>query len=188
MTEYLILAVLWLYAAINCLSAAPFYMKQLIIIRHAKAESGGGQQADFDRVLSETGKTDAQSAGLFLKNILNEKPFVLASPAKRTRQTAEIIAKGLGLDARELHFEPDIYQAGGDKLLSIVRSLPEHVNTAILVGHNPGVSWLLQLLSGEETEKFPPCTIAGLRFQVATWQLVEEQCGQIDCFHLANHH
>ena len=42
-----------------------------------------------------------------------------------------------------------VYAASEIELLSVVRELPDDVDTAVLVGHNPGLEELLTLLTGD---------------------------------------
>ncbi len=45
-----------------------------------------------------------------------------------------------------------IYAAPPEDLLAVVRDLPDDAATALLIGHNPGVAELVDLLSGEDRE------------------------------------
>ena len=68
-------------------------MKKLYIVRHTKKEDEDLNQDDYDRELSEDGKTEAKNIA---ENFAKKNPqidLIVASPAKRTRDTAEIFAK-----------------------------------------------------------------------------------------------
>ena len=41
--------------------------------------------------------------------------------------------------------------ASNDELLTVVRELPDDIETVVLVGHNPGIQDLVSLLTGEWT-------------------------------------
>jgi len=68
---------------------------------------------------------------------------------------------GAGVDelvADELDKAPDpvfdkrVYEASAKKLLAVVRDLPDGAGPAVLVGHNPGVADLIELLTGKSPE------------------------------------
>jgi phosphohistidine phosphatase len=44
-----------------------------------------------------------------------------------------------------------MYAASNDELLTVVRELPDDIETVVLVGHNPGIQDLVSLLTGEWT-------------------------------------
>jgi phosphohistidine phosphatase len=68
-------------------------------------------------------------------------------------------------------FEPRAYAASAITLLYLVRELPAACRSALLVGHNPGVSELASNLleaAGDETPGSP-----GLRFPTAAVAVLE---------------
>jgi phosphohistidine phosphatase len=115
--------------------------RQLVLLRHAKAESPIGV-ADSERPLSARGRADARAAGAWLAG--HPAPeLVLCSPARRTRQTWHAVATGLP-DAvtPEVRYEPRLYTGGADELLALVRGIEGHITSALLIGHNPTLSQL----------------------------------------------
>ena len=123
-------------------------MDTLIIVRHAKAESAHLHPRDFDRPLTWQGADDARAAA---RDILARHPEVnriVASPARRTATTAEIIAQAYGWDPARIVMDERIYEASLRTLKSIVSELRSADGTVILVGHNPGVLELCYTLTG----------------------------------------
>ena len=77
--------------------------RTLILIRHAKSSWNNPLHSDFDRPLNERGNHDAPLMGKKLK-LLNIIPdLIVASSAKRTRQTAKLIAEKVGYDVDDLN-------------------------------------------------------------------------------------
>ena len=68
-------------------------MKELIIVRHSKAENPNFNSSDFDRKLTESGKVDAQNLSEYLSSIVTSIDLIIASPAKRTFKTVKILSK-----------------------------------------------------------------------------------------------
>jgi phosphohistidine phosphatase len=72
--------------------------------------------------------------------------IVLSSPSARTRETLALI----GIDAQ---WEEPLYLAEPDTLLGIVRALPEAAQSALVVGHNPGLHELVLKLARADADK-----------------------------------
>lgn len=119
-------------------------------MRHAKSAWPQGID-DLARPLNDRGRRDAPAAGRWLREHVPEIDMTVISTATRTRQTWHCVAPELS-GAPECRFEERIYAASVDVLLAIVRDLPETARTALLLGHNPGVSELVLALTGDEVE------------------------------------
>lgn len=121
----------------------PVTDRQLIVIRHTKAGEGA---PDRDRPLTDRGHADARAVGAWLAARGVEPDRVVVSPARRTVQTwegiAETWATGIAAD-----LDTRIYDNSAEGLLSVVRESPETASVVVLVGHNPGVATLADLLS-----------------------------------------
>jgi phosphohistidine phosphatase len=123
--------------------------KTLCIIRHADAEEYSQAGRDHERRLTKTGISQCRQAAAFLERQDLVPDLVLASSARRTRETAVIIQEIMGLPATLARFEDAAYNATGNALLALVRTAPEQVRIQFLVGHNPGVSELAYQLTGD---------------------------------------
>jgi phosphohistidine phosphatase len=126
-------------------------MKTLIILRHGHAESKNPvTNLDYDRNLDERGRGEILKAALALRAIAHGRTIVLASAAKRTHQTAEILAAEL--DSRHVEVHKNLYHAMEEDWLDAVSNVEDDFDTAILVGHNPTLSNLASRLSGKEMD------------------------------------
>lgn len=160
-------------------------MKKLYIIRHAKAKDAHIHEADFDRQLSQKGIQDAQTTAHWAK-INNINPdFILSSPAERTRKTSEILAEILGLSNTQIEHELDIYEASQPTLLNTINKfIPNEVNCAFLVGHNPGCTLLADYISDANITFMPTCAMVGLEFNVNSWAEISQGMGKLLCFQI----
>ncbi len=118
-------------------------MKQLIIMRHAKAEKDAPSGEDFDRRLTEVGRNEARSVALQLRDYGIRPDFALVSAAARTRGTFEQVTMVLG-DIPSV-VTKDYYNAGAEALRRAVEAHEEAGACVLVVGHNPGI----QLLAGD---------------------------------------
>lgn len=130
-------------------------MPTLVVVRHAKAETPPGLQ-DIARPLSDRGRADAAAAGRWLaeeSGLPGVPDLLLTSPARRTEETTARLLDAWGVEPPVVD-EERVYEASLGDLLRIVRGLdterPE--STVVLVGHNPGLSSLVEALTGEVTQ------------------------------------
>jgi phosphohistidine phosphatase len=123
--------------------------RTLVLLRHAKSD-WSGPEADIDRPLSSRGRRQAPDAGSWLAANIGPIGLAVVSPASRARSTWELVAGELDPHPRTL-IDDRLYAASLEEMLAVVRDLPDDVETAILVGHNPGVEELASLLSGHTT-------------------------------------
>ena len=157
-------------------------MKRLYLIRHAKSGWESPSQADFERTLSKRGEKDAPEMG----NRLNQRGIkpeaVLCSPAVRARMTAEYLQSGILFPEKIILYRREIYEAGLEELLAIVRSLPDDLNEVFFIGHNPGISWLAEYLTKGSLGSLPTCGILCAGFPSGSWADIEEGSADIVFF------
>ncbi len=157
-------------------------MKQLILIRHAKAVDGSLHLHDFDRVLSNRGEQEAATMGEKLAHKKLSIDAIISSPAARTKSTAEIIATALNFSLQNLQFQPLIYEASTRTLFQIACELENEWKTVILVGHNPAFYDLASNLLGKPLIDFPTCTVCGINFNIENWADLQINSGKLDFF------
>jgi phosphohistidine phosphatase len=155
-------------------------MKTLYLLRHAKSSWNDSSLRDFDRPLNERGRADAPVIGKHLASENLGDPLLICSPALRTRETVELVSHNANLHV-EPRFEERIYEASLRDLLQVVSEIDDANQTAILIGHNPGLEELLAFLTGE-TRPMPTCALAKIVFDVASWKDVKANDGTLDWF------
>ncbi len=119
--------------------------RTLVLLRHAKADRPNGV-ADVDRPLTERGHADAAAAGAWIVQHGYVPDLVLCSPSRRTRQTWHSVAVALAASASpHVRYERAIYDGSPQDMLALVQSLDDE-RVVMLVGHNPTISQLSELL------------------------------------------
>lgn len=115
----------------------------IALMRHAKAEQQG--PTDFDRPLAERGHRDAAELGSWLDREGFEADHAIVSAALRTRETWTSVAA-----AADWELDPEVdrglYAAGPDTALDLVREVDDDVRRLLVIGHNPTIAVLAQLL------------------------------------------
>jgi phosphohistidine phosphatase len=153
-------------------------MKTLIIFRHAKAEKNDLLK-DYDRGLTDRGKTDALEMSKRLLKKDFKPDLIISSPAKRTYKTARILANHLGYDEKNIDLNSQIYQANVEDLLFIIRELDDKNSNVILVGHNPTVTGIIGYLTPNFIEHLPTSGFAQIQFDMKTWKMIKQLSGNL---------
>ncbi|MEW2319006.1 SixA phosphatase family protein [Streptomyces bauhiniae] len=119
--------------------------RRIVLFRHAKAD--WPQVSDHERPLADRGRTDAPVAGSRLAD--TGIPFGLAvcSTAVRTRETWKLAVSELDHRPKTV-YEDRVYDASPGELIAVLNETPDDVRDAILIGHNPGVHNLVEILAG----------------------------------------
>ena len=121
--------------------------RKLILISHGKTEAEWDGD-DFARPLRSSGKRLAQKFGSYLAEHGMNFPMV-ASPARRTRISAEKAAKVCGRPVSRIQFDKWLYRPGLPEQLSILTPLLLR-NDLIYFGHPAALRDLLLHLIGED--------------------------------------
>ena len=126
----------------------------LVLVRHGRAEGNDPRLPDFERQLDPRGRAEAASLGRRLRARGLASPRVLASPALRTLQTAQVLLHAMDEPAEGVQTHPRLYLAGADALADVVRQAPGDARTVIVVAHNPGIGdfarWLAPAAAPED--------------------------------------
>lgn len=163
-------------------------MKNLLIIRHAKSSWDDPALADFDRPLNKRGKQDAPFMGGLLKDRGLRPERIVSSPAKRASKTAKLIAEAVGYPAQSIDFRQDLYLPDLPALIEIVRAFDDAWGRVFLVGHNPGLTELCNLLTGEQIANIPTSGIASIEFEVGSWSHLMAGAGRLAFFDYPKRH
>lgn len=153
-------------------------MRQLILMRHGKAEAGAAGQGDHGRGLTARGRAEALEAARRLA-ALAHPDAALVSDSTRTRQTIESALPALPA-ALPCRFTRSLYGATPEAILAEVRTTPPDVSCLLVIGHNPGMGDLARRLAAEGDPQalarlaagFPTSCFALLELATADWATV----------------
>jgi phosphohistidine phosphatase len=161
----------------------------LVIVRHAKAEPSAA--TDHERRLTDGGRADAGAAGSWLAGSGVRPDRVLVSSAARTRDTWESLAGGASY-VLEAEYDDSLYAAGPETALDLLRETSDEVTTLLVIGHNPTMAFLAQMLEDGEgdaeastamAEGFPTTAVAVLEHD-GTWAELEMSGARLRAFHV----
>jgi phosphohistidine phosphatase len=154
----------------------------LVIVRHAKAEAYG--TTDRERALTERGVKQSVKAGAWLAGRGVSPQQAIVSDSVRTRQTWDEMAREAGWTLTPW-FDSALYDADADTTLDLVRALEADVTTALVVGHNPTMAYLAQVLDvgGSPrlaTTGFPTAAVAVFEYDGPWADLAEGTARLVD--------
>lgn len=144
-------------------------MKRLTLMRHADARWQDAGVPDLERPLSRRGTAAAESMGRRLLELELVPDLLIASPARRTQQTAEIVARELALPPRRLLREESLYLASAHEMLRTVHGSGPRIAHLFMIAHNPGLSELLQLLVPEDERGLATAAVCSIAFECDSW-------------------
>lgn len=162
-------------------------MKTLTLLRHAKSSWDDAVARDFDRPLNARGQKAAVTVGRHMRGERLSFDHVVASPAVRIVETVEQVEIGYGSDLAPA-WDRRVYLASASSLLDVVHELPDGADSALLIGHNPGLEDLIlmlipdragDLLRDSVEEKFPTAALATMTFDVDRWEDVKASGGTL---------
>jgi phosphohistidine phosphatase len=148
-------------------------MKSLLVLRHAKSSWKHPELADHDRPLNKRGKRDAPLMGRLLKNKSLVPDKIISSTAIRARSTVEAVAKASGYKG-EIILNKSLYAAGPEAYLGVIHDLSDEYVRVLIVGHNPGLEELVELLTAE-IHLMPTCSLAHVKLRVDKWLDIENK-------------
>lgn len=160
-------------------------MKKLIFVRHAKAEPEEEIPglSDFERSLTPIGKRVAKEmAKLFLKT--GDSPgLIITSPAFRALETAFIFAGEAHLDYDKIIMSSSLYfNTNLEKLMKVMESISNDINTITLFGHNPSFTDMPDRLSKTGCGPVPKTGVVCLTFETDKWTGVTKGSGKLEYF------
>lgn len=163
--------------------------RRLVLVRHARAEAFA--DSDRRRQLTASGAADARSLAVWLLSIGLHPDRAVVSPADRTRRTwatmLEVTAWGVAAE-----FDDCLYAGDTQTITDELRVTDPDAHTVLVVGHNPSVAYLAQILADGEGQPaaelamaagFPTCAAAVFAVS-ALWADLEPGMARLTDFHV----
>ena len=125
-------------------------MKTLYIVRHAKSTWRYKSFSDFERPLRKKGVEDLRLMTQALKEKNIRPDILLTSPAVRAVQTAVLLSQGLEMSPESIAIKNVLYPGTSEQYLDCILELPQEFQAALIVGHHPAVTDIINLFLGEE--------------------------------------
>lgn len=147
-------------------------------MRHAKSSWDNPDWSDFERPLNKRGLKAAPFMGSIIYQNEVYPTLIIASPAKRAKQTAVLVKETAQIE-KPIKFEEKIYEASATTLLNLTSQFPDQDETILLVGHNPGMEELIRVLTGSYC-LMPTAAIAKVLLNIDKWKDIRTNCGFLE--------
>jgi phosphohistidine phosphatase len=138
---------------------------------------------DHDRPLNERGLTDAPLMAERLKTEQFSPDIMYSSTALRALNTAQLIRDGIKPDTPLIE-DALLYHAFIHDYTRFIHELDDTNSHIAIVGHNPTITMMVNLLSKENvTDSMPTCCVVTITFAEAdSWQLISPHTGIVNRF------
>lgn len=155
-------------------------MKTLYFLRHAKSDWNNFDLSDHERPLNARGQRACAKIGRMLVTRGFSPDRVLCSSAVRARETLDRVMVAAEC-TWPVTFEPKLYGASADSILSLIRQQSDAADSLFLVGHNPGFQDIVVGLTGNEKSegtlarvirKMPTAGFAELSFDTDSFKSI----------------
>ncbi len=152
-------------------------VRRLLLLRHAKAEPARPAQDDHERPLAHRGRRDADRMGAAMAQRGLAPERALCSSSRRTRETLDRVLPYLP-SGLPVSVDRHLYLASPDDLLATISGVEDRIHDLLVVGHNPGIASLAELLAGRGDgdalerlrRKFPTGALAELELRCPRWR------------------
>ena len=151
-------------------------MKEIYVLRHAKSSWDNSNLRDFERPLADRGISDAKKMSKFLKDMNIKIDKVLCSNAIRAKETFDLTADGFNFEIDKATYTDKLYFGDTTTIIQDLKELDESLNNILIVGHNPTLHYLVEILTNESINRFTTCNLATISHDGEWVSLNSQQC------------
>ncbi|WP_324171269.1 SixA phosphatase family protein [Sulfurimonas sp.] len=156
-------------------------MKTLYLIKHAKSDWSVPGESDMERDITKKGLKHINTMGSYLTLRGVNPDVILSSCALRAQETSNILAEKINFSGPK-YFLQELYLSPPELIKEIIIAQDDEHSEMFIVGHNPQLSELVFMLSGEHIAKMPSLAIVAIKFDIQEWSELEDKQGEIDFF------
>ena len=153
--------------------------KILYLLRHAKSDWNDRTLSDFERPLNARGITQVPQIAAVLAAKNNIPQAIVSSPANRAFSTAKGVATLIGINEQQIGSEKRVYEANILTLTYLLQETSNEIDCLLLVGHNPGMSGLVNTLSKQKVAPMPTCALVALELDIDEWGKLAPECANL---------
>ncbi|MCD6332590.1 MAG: histidine phosphatase family protein [Bacteroidales bacterium] len=153
-------------------------MKTLFLTRHGKTNRREPGMKDFDRALTDRGKSDVLLVVRELKKLQLIPELLLSSPARRAVETTgQILQEWPSLQVKTLDFLYGYFT--WETFISQLQLNCGGTNRLMVVGHNPAMSEIGASLTGDYGGHLPTSGTYVIDFEVGDWNEIMKRSGHL---------
>ena len=157
--------------------------KTIYLVRHAKSSHDNPELVDFDRPLAKTGHSDAKMMAQLMKKKGIKVDLFLASPSKRTQQTARYFIESMAEQGQQLNLDSSIYRCSPTMMIHQLSQLDDKYASVILFAHNPATTRAANFFQTDTLiENVPTTGIVAIQFGISEWKKISKSKGSLSFF------
>ncbi|HSM10113.1 MAG TPA: hypothetical protein VK827_00890, partial [Lysobacter sp.] len=99
--------------------------------------------------------------------------LIVSSTAVRALSTARAVAREIGYREEGIVESPDLYLASPDTIMAVIRRAPASAHTLMVIGHNPGLTELANMLGDVHIDNMPTAGMLCAEFDGQEWKSIE---------------
>jgi phosphohistidine phosphatase len=143
-------------------------MKKLVLMRHGKS-SWNYDVSDKERPLKSRGKNDSALVARAFSEISEIPDKIYSSPAKRARDTCGIFLKTLNIPFSEAQIIENLYDFGGQNVITFLKDLPNSLSSVMIFGHNHALTSLTNSFGNKYIDNLPTSGLVEIEFDINEW-------------------
>jgi len=137
---------------------------------------------DFQRGLTKQGIQNLETMGAYLALRHIKPDLILSSAALRGQLTADGLAEKTGYTL-PVQYMSELYFTEPEMHINVLSLQDDEYESIFLIGHNPALSELANMLQNENFTKFPTLGILAITLDIDSWEEIKEyHKGKIDFF------
>lgn len=149
--------------------------RELLILRHAKSSWGEDDKADVDRPLKYKGISDISFIASKSMKISSGIQKVVTSHAIRAVHTAILFSSRISLPLSNICIDDRIYTADDYSLRNIIDEFPDDLTKALIVGHNPTLTYFVNLFLNNQIIELPTSGLVYFKFKAKHWREISPE-------------
>ena len=100
--------------------------------------------------------------------------LLLSSTARRALLTAELVRAAFTQSPPELTTEPRLYHASPGEILAVIAEQTDEIDSLVVVGHNPGMTYLCNMLLPDlRLRNLPTAGAVSVHCETEDWSRID---------------
>jgi len=144
-------------------------MKTLILVRHGKS-SWEFNFSDRERPLKSRGFNDANLVASEFLESHDIPERIFSSPANRALTTCKVFIKVFGLSENVISISDDLYDFGGESVITFIKNLSNNINSVMIFGHNHAFTSISNIFGSNFIDNLPTSGLVKINMDLDDWK------------------
>ena len=105
-----------------------------------------------------------------LSKKIDKVNLLFSSSSKRTRLTADFFIEVINI--KKINFMDELYHSSSENIINILKKISSTKKSVMVIGHNPGLTDLVNKLTSTNLYNLPTCGVAIINLNIKNWDLI----------------